>query len=127
MKLRNKEHSPPARNSLPMSRSERIPEGKEAAGIEGAQDGPDDELRMLKARERDEGLADAGEEDGADKSARDGAGEGGVIVGEGEAVVDVAGGGAVDEDVVGGLEVEGLLDFGVGGDEEVDEGCDEEQ
>ncbi|KAL7824193.1 hypothetical protein V8C26DRAFT_385209 [Trichoderma gracile] len=41
--------------------------------------------------------------------------------------MDVARGRAVGEDVVCGLQVEGFLDFGVGGAEEVQEGhCEEE-
>lgn len=36
-------------------------------------------------------------------------------------------GGAVDEDVVGGLEVEGFLDFGVGCYEKMEEGDEEEE
>lgn len=34
---------------------------------------------------------------------------------------------AVDENVVGGLEVEGFLDFGIGCCEEVEEGDEEEE
>lgn len=51
-----------------------------------------------------------------------------MIVGLGETSVDVGGGSIVNEDVVCGLDVKGLFDFGVGGDEEVeeDEGRDEE-
>lgn len=41
--------------------------------------------------------------------------------------MDVVRGGAVDEDVVRGLEVEGLFDFGVGGGEEVQQRHDEEE
>lgn len=127
MELRNKEYGPPPCNALPIRRGERIPKDQETAGIEGAEDGPDDELSMLEPRDRDKRLADTGEQNGADKSTRHGAREGEVVVGDGEALRDVTGGSAVDEDVVGGLEVEGLLDFGVGRDEEVDEGDDEEE
>ena len=41
--------------------------------------------------------------------------------------MDVGDGSGVDEDVMDSLEVEGLLDFGVGGDEEVDERDNEEE
>ena len=44
-----------------------------------------------------------------------------MVIGLAQARVDVCGGRAVDEDVVGGLDGEGFFDFGGGGEEEVDE------
>lgn len=93
----------------------------ETCGVEEAQDGANDELGIGEASEIDERLTRAGEEDGADEGARDGTGEGEMVVGGLEAGIDIVGRRAVDEDVVDGLDGEGLLDFGVWGDEEVEE------
>lgn len=82
---------------------------------------------MPEPHEGNQRLAQAGEDDRADKGARHGAGEREVVVGGAQAAADVDDGRAVDEDVVRGLQVEGLLDLGVGGDDEVDEGDEDEE
>lgn len=50
-----------------------------------------------------------------------------MVVRGGEPLADVVRGRAVDEDIVCGLEVERLLDFGVGGGQEVQQRHDEEE
>lgn len=50
-----------------------------------------------------------------------------MVVRAGQTGVDVVRGRAIDENVVGCLDVEGFLDFGIGGDEEVDKRDDEEK
>lgn len=127
MKLGDEHYRPPPCHAVSICRGQCISKDQEAAGIEGAQDGPDNELGVLEAGEGDKGLADAREEDSTDKSTGDNTGEGEVVVGGGQAVVDVGDGSGVDKDVMDSLEVEGLLDFGVGGDEEVDERDNEEE
>lgn len=87
---------------------------------------------MLKAHERNERLAHAGEQHGTREGPRHGAGEGEVVIRGGDALDGIVAAAAeerqaVDEDVVSRLEVEGLLYLGVGGGEEVDEGGEEEQ
>lgn len=86
---------------------------------------------MVEAQQRDDGLRDTRQDDGANERAGHGAGKGQVVVGLEEARVDGRHGCPVGEDVVGGLEVEGFLDLGVGGEEdvqkwkEVDCGCEQ--
>ena len=94
---------------------------QQARRVEEPQEGPDDELGVLEADEGNDGLGEAGQQHRADEGPRDGAGEGEVVVGGGQPVVDVRGGRAVDEHIVGGLDVERLLDLGVGGDDEVEQ------
>lgn len=127
VKLPDHEGDPPPRRALPEGGPQRIAEDEEGGGVEGAEGGAYDELSMAEASEGDQGLGDAGEEQGTDEGARDGAREGEVVEAGGEAGADGGGGGAVDEDVVGGLYVEGLLDLCVGGEQEVDEGGEEEE
>lgn len=84
---------------------------------------------MGEAEEADDRPAKPGEEHGADEGAGHGAGEVEVVIGGAQAGGDVAGGRAVDEDIVGGLDVEGLLYLCVRGQQEVegDEGGNEPQ
>lgn len=74
---------------------------------------------MVEAQQRDDGLRDTRQDDGANEGAGHGAGKGQVVVGLEEARVDGRRGCPVGEDVVSGLEVEGFLDLGVGGEEDV--------
>lgn len=113
MELSHEEQGPPSRGAVPKGRGNRIAKYDEAACVEGAQDTPDDVLSILEAEDGDERLADTRQQDGPDEGPGYGPGEGEVIIDAGEALANVTGRGAVDEDVVGGLEVEGLLDFGV--------------
>lgn len=82
---------------------------------------------MLEADEGDDGLAQAGEEQGTEKGAGHGAGEGEVIIRVQEALVNILGWGPVDEDIVGCLQVERLLDLCVGRREEVEQGGQDEE
>lgn len=68
---------------------------------------------MLKPKQRNNRLTKPSKQHRPEKRPGNGAGEGEVVVRAGETSVDVFGRGAVDEDVVRGLEVEGFLDFGV--------------
>ena len=124
---RLEQHVPPCHTGA-VGAAEIASKDVHASSVEEPEDGPHDELGVLEANEGDNGLGKSGQEDGADKGAGDGAGEGEVVVGGGEPVMDVGGRGAVNENIVGGLHVEGLLDLGVGGDDEVqeDEGGDQE-
>lgn len=83
---------------------------------------------MLEANKGYNGLRQTGERDCADERARHSTREVEMVIRSGEPLAGgVADGRAVDENVVGGLEVEGLLDFGVGCCEEVEEGDEEEE
>ena len=50
-----------------------------------------------------------------------------MIVRAGETIINVAGGCAIDEDIMSGLYVEGFLDLGVWGDEEMNKRDGEEK
>lgn len=127
MELTRHQHNPPPRRALPARLGQRIPEDEQTARVEGAQHRPHDELRVPEARQPDERLAQPREQHGAEERARHGPREGEVVVGGGEARRGGARGRAVDEDVVRGLQVERLLDFGVRGGQEVEEGDEEEE
>lgn len=127
MELAHAQHHPPPLGPPPKRLLHGSPQDDQADGIEGAQHGPDHELRVPEAGQGHERLADAGEQHGADKGARHGAGEDEVVVRRGQAGVDVVRGRAVGEDVVRGLQVEGLFDLCVGRGEEVQQGDDEEE
>ena len=60
----------------------------------------------MKANKGDERLAKPREDDRTEESPGHGAGKGEVVVGAGEAVVDIGGWCAIDKDVVSGLKVE---------------------
>lgn len=127
MKLAHAQEHPPPRGGGPERAGGGIPEDEQGGGVGEGQDGAHDELRVAEAGDGDERLAHAGEQDGADKGAGHDAGEGEVVVGVQEARAHRGRGRAVDEDVVRGLQVERLLDLGVGRDEDVREGQEEEQ
>lgn len=119
MELTRHKPNPPPRNTVPI-RPPQIPlHDQQAHPIEQPQHTPNHQLGVPEPHDRDNRLADPREEDRAEERPGHRAGEGEVVVGAGQAGADVRGGGAVDEDVVGGLQVEGFLDFGVGGDEKV--------
>ena len=94
---------------------------QERGSIEQAQDRSDDELSMVEADERDDGLANAGDEDGTDKRPRHSPRESKMVISLSQALIDVRGRSAVDEDIMSGLDVERLLDFCVRGYQEVDQ------
>ncbi|KGQ08944.1 hypothetical protein BBAD15_g5720 [Beauveria bassiana D1-5] len=128
MELAHHEHHPPTPRRFPKRRVEAAPENKQAQRVERAQDAAHQHLRAREAGHRNERLAQGREDDGADKSAGHGAGKDKVVVGGGERGGAVrAGGRAVDEHVVRGLQGEGLLDFGRGREEQVREGHGKEQ
>lgn len=123
MKLSHHKSQPPPPRGLAKRRVHAPPKDEQARRVERAQHAPHHHLRGAKAQRRNQRLADPREEHGADKRARHGAGKGEVVValreGGGRAVAE---GRAVEEHVVGGLQVERLLDLGVRGEEEVQEG-----
>lgn len=128
MELADQHDNPPISHTLSKRLAQRVAHHQQRRGINSAQQPPDDKLGMLEANDGDERLAQAGEQHGAEKRARHGAREGEVVVRVRQARAHVAAGGrAVDQDVVGRLHVERLLDFGVGGEEQVDQGDCEEQ
>lgn len=127
MELAAHQRSPPPRSTTPSNAPQPAPIHDQRCGIDKAKRGPHGELGMPEAEDGNKGLCQRREHDGADECPRHGAGEGEVVVGGGEAWADVRHRGAVDEDVVGGLQWEGLLDFGVGRDEEVQEWDEEER
>ncbi len=134
VELARLQHHVPARGGPAGGGGEGAREAKQGGSVGEAEDGAHGELGG-GARERGAGkngearvrrgqqrLGHAGQQDGADKGAWHGAGEGGVVEARGEAGGGAApDGGAKGEDVVGGLDVEGLLDLGVGGEGEVEE------
>lgn len=67
------------------------------------------------------GSRDEGEEKCAEESARHGTGELEVVIVGAESLRYVSDRRAILQDVVGSLDVEGLLYFGVGGDEQMEE------
>lgn len=128
MELADQHGNPPVSHTFPKRLAQRVPHHQQRRGINSAQQAPDDKLGMLEADDGDERLAQAGEQHSAEKRARHGTREGEVVVRVRQARAHVAAGGrAVDEDVVGRLHVERLLDFGVGGEEQVHQGDGEEQ
>lgn len=127
MELRHTQQHPPPRRPLPKRLPHSSPKDHQAHGIEPAQYRPHDELRVLEPSQRNQRLAHACEEHRPDKRPRHGAREAEVVVRGGEPLVDIVCGRAVDENVVRGLEVEGLFDFGVGGGQEVQQRHDEEE
>jgi hypothetical protein len=101
---------------------------KQTSGVGQAQDGSHDELSVLEANEGDNGLGKPGQQHGAYEGPGDGARKGEVVIGSGELVMDVGCWRPVDKHIVGGLDVEGFLDLGVGGNDEVGQdksGCQE--
>lgn len=132
MELRHEHGSPPARHATSKRTPKEDPEDQQASSIGAAQNSPHDELSMLEADEGNKGLAHTREEDGTREGPGHGAGKCEMVVGGGDALNSVGAapteqGEAIDEDIVGGLEVEGLLYLCVGCEEEVDEGGDEEE
>ena len=127
MKLTRHESNPPPRNPISKGPSQAPLQDQQTHTIEQPQHTPDYELCMLEANHSNKGLAESRKEYRAEKSPWHGTGEGEVIIGAGKAGVDVVGGGAIDEDVVGRLEVEGFLDFGVGGNKEMKERDEKEK
>lgn len=79
---------------------------QETRSIKEPQNSPDNELCVVKPNKGNNGLADSGQKDGADKGPRNGAREGEVIVCAGQLLIDVRGWSAVDENIVRGLDVE---------------------
>ena len=127
MELAHGQHGPPPRRGPARGGSQRILEDQQGRGVEQAQHGADDQLRVSEPDEGDDGLAEPREDHGPDKGAGHGAREGEVVVGLLEAAGDVGRRRAVYEDVVRGLEVERLLDLGVWGEQQVGERYDEEE
>jgi hypothetical protein len=92
---------------------------KQTGGVKEAQDGSHDELSVLEADEGNNGLGKPGQQHGAYEGPGDGTREGEVVIGSGELVMDVGCWRPVNKHIVGGLDVEGFLDLGVGGNDEV--------
>lgn len=92
---------------------------KQAGGVKEAQDGSHDELSVLESDKGDNGLGKPGQQHRAYEGPGDGAGKGEVVIDGGELVMDVGCWCPVDKHIVGGLDVEGFLDLGVGGNDEV--------
>lgn len=83
---------------------------------------------MLKPNKTDDGLAQTGQHHGAHEGARDGAREGEVVISGRELLMNVGRRHAVDQNIMSCLDVEGLLNLGVRGNDEVsqNEAGDEE-
>jgi hypothetical protein len=127
MELGHEQHNPPPRSSGAKGSGECIAKNEQATGVKQAEDTANEQLSVAEADEGKQRLGDAGEQDGTDKGTGHGAGEGRVIVGAGDAIRRVGQGRAVDEDVVGSLQVERLLDLGVGGEKEVKQGDEDKE
>lgn len=123
MELAAHQHDEPAPRPL----AKRLPHAPrknyQARSVEHAQNGPYDELGMLEAEYGDGALGDAGQDQRANEGPGDGAREGEVVIVIHEARIDVGRGGAIDQNVVGCLYGEGLLDLCVRGEDEVGEDC----
>ena len=89
--------------------------------IEQAQDSSNHILCIFGAHKRHYGSRDEGEKQGSEESARHGARELEVVIVSAESLGDVSERRAIDQDVVSGLDVERLLDFRKGGDEQMEE------
>lgn len=121
MELADLQHYVPPSHGGTTGIVELSPEKEEGIGIEPSEKGADDELAVRVAEECCEWPGDAGEQHGADEGPGHGAREGKVVVAGGQLLVDAGEGSAIDQDIVRGLDVEGLLDLGVGCYAEVDE------
>ena len=121
-----KQIPPSRRTSISTSKVPR--EDKESSGIGEAQHASHDGLGMIEADEVDDGLSKSCQDYGANEGPGNGARKGEVVIGLRELLVDILQWCSVHEYIVGGLDVERLLDLGVRGDEKVeeDESWDEE-
>lgn len=75
MKLTRQQQNPPPHHAHPQPLSQASRENQQRGGIGEPQECADDELGVAEADEVDDGPAEAGEEDGADKRPRYGAGK----------------------------------------------------
>lgn len=107
MELARDEGNPAPSGDFTEASVQRTTKHQKCKSIEQAQQSPDDELRMLKPNKGDNGLCQTRERHCANKRARHRTREVEVVIAGGESLAGrVADGGAVDEDVVRGLEVE---------------------
>lgn len=118
---------PPSRRA-PITTSEVPRKQEDSSRIGKPQHASHDGLGMIEADEVDYGLSKSCQDYGANKGSRYGTRKGEMVVCLGKPVVGIFKWCSVHENIVGGLDVEGLLDLGIRGDEEVkkDEGWDEE-
>lgn len=96
-------------------------QSRESIGVEQAEHEPDDRLSMLEANESNDWLTDSGEEDRAYKCPRHGTRKRKVVVCAAQLLIDIGGRCAVDEHIVGGLDVEGLLNLCIWSDQKVED------
>lgn len=129
MKLAHHQDNPPSPNGDAKRTSQRISKNKQATSVKHSQQRANNKLRVLESRKGHERPRNLRQDQRADKGARHGAGKGEVVVGTDQALAHGLWRerGAVDEHVVRGLQGEGLLDFGVGGEEEVEERDEEKE
>ena len=114
MELACLEQQVPSCCSSPVGPSQTSGEHEERGGIEESQDGSHDELGMLEPYESNDGLCKSSQQDRTYESPGNSAWKGEVVIGAGQLVEDIRGWCSVDEHIVGGLDVEGFLNLGVG-------------
>lgn len=74
---------------------------------------------MLEPDQSNDGLGEAGQQHWADEGTGHGAGKGEVVIGPGQLLVDVGYRCAVYKHIMGCLDVEGLFNFGIGGNDKM--------
>ncbi|KAI1005170.1 hypothetical protein K3495_g3050 [Podosphaera aphanis] len=121
MKLTRLQEQEPPRRPGTVCVPEAMRVAQQGCAVAQPERGSDDKLRRLLPRDVDKRLRDARKGEGTDKRARHDAREGKMVVGPTERVGDPAGWKTVVEDIVGRLQIEGFLDFGVRCDEQMDE------
>lgn len=89
-------------------------EEDEGPSIEQTEQGASNELSMLESSNSHQGLAECCCEERTYECPGHSTREGEVIIAGGELLVDIGQGGTIDQDIVSSLDVERLLDFGVG-------------
>lgn len=92
---------------------ELCPEEDQSASIEHSEQGPGNELSMLEADKSHQGLTESGSEERTYECPGHSTREGEMIIAGRELLVDVGQWGAVDQDVVDGLDVERLFHLGI--------------
>lgn len=116
MELAHHQRGPPPPRPLAICLLNGILKHEQTRSVEQTQQPSHYDLGMLKPHERNDRLAQTREDDRANKGPRHRSRKAEVVICLPEALMDVGRRGAVDENVVYGLQIERLLDLCVRGD-----------